>query len=53
MRRVCRLPLVSDPKIPFLMFTAENAKDAGTPPQLSQGYGDAYVKGFRDLWQLK
>ncbi|MDQ0393985.1 sugar ABC transporter substrate-binding protein [Labrys monachus] len=53
MRRVCGLPLVSDPKIPFLMFTKDNAKDAGTPPQLSQGYGDAYVKGFHDLWQLK
>jgi len=53
MRRVCGLPLVSDPKIPFLMFTAQNAKDAGTPPQLSQGYGDAYIKGFHDLWQLK
>jgi ribose transport system substrate-binding protein len=53
MRRVCGLPLVSDPKIPFYMFTKDNAKDAGTPPQLSQGYGDAYVQGFHDLWQLK
>ena len=53
MRRVCGLPLVSDPKIPFYMFTKDNAKDAGTPPQLSQGYGDAYLQGFHDLWQLK
>jgi ribose transport system substrate-binding protein len=53
MRRVCGLPAVSDPKIPFLMFTKDNAKDAGTPPQLSQGYGDAYLQGFRDLWKLK
>jgi ribose transport system substrate-binding protein len=53
MRRVCGLPLVSDPKIPFYLFTKENAKDAGTPPQLSQGYGNAYEQGFRDLWQLK
>jgi ribose transport system substrate-binding protein len=52
MRRVCGLPLVSDPKIPFYIFTKDNAKDAGTPPQLSQGYGDAYVKGFGDLWKL-
>ena len=40
---VCRL--VSDPKIPFYIFTAANAKDAGTPPQLSKGYGNAYEKG--------
>ncbi len=52
MRRVCGLPLVSDPKIPFYLFTKDNAKDAGTPPQLSQGYGDAYVKGFADQWEL-
>lgn len=53
MRRLCGLPVERDAKIPFLMFTKDNAKDAGTPPQLSQGYGDAYVKGFHDLWQLK
>ena len=53
MRRICGLPLVSDPKIPFYLFTQANAKDAGTPPQLSKGYGNAYEKGFSDLWQLK
>src|SRR3984957_9631041 len=53
MRRICGLPLVSDPKIPFYIFTKANAKDAGTPPQLSQGYGDAYVKGYADLWKLQ
>ena len=52
MRRICGLPLVPDPKIPFYIFTKDNAKDAGTPPQLSQGYGDAYVKGYADLWKL-
>jgi ribose transport system substrate-binding protein len=53
MRRICGLPLVADPKIPFYIFTKDNAKDAGTPPQLSQGYGDAYVKGYADLWKLQ
>ncbi len=52
MRRVCGLPLVSDPKIPFRIFDKTDAKDAGTPPQMSQGYGDAYVKGYADLWKL-
>ena len=50
---VCGLPPVDDPKIPFYIFDEKNAKDAGTPPQLSQGYGDAYVDGYAKLWQLK
>lgn len=52
MRRLCGLPVPRDVKIPFRLFTVDNAKDAGTPPELSRGYGDAYVKGFQDLWQL-
>ena len=52
MRRICGLPLSTDPKIPFYIFTSANAKEAGTPPQLSQGYGNAYVQGFADLWKL-
>jgi ribose transport system substrate-binding protein len=53
MRIVCGLPPVRDPKIPFYIFDKNNAKDAGTPPQLSQGYGDAYVKGYRKLWGMQ
>ncbi len=53
MRIVCGLKPVANPKIPFYIFDAHNAKDAGTPPQLSQGYGDAYVDGYAKLWQLK
>jgi ribose transport system substrate-binding protein len=52
MRRVCGLPLVHNPEIPFFIFTHANAKDAGTPPKLSQGYGDAYIAGFDNLWKL-
>ncbi|WP_413736467.1 sugar ABC transporter substrate-binding protein [Sodalis sp. RH21] len=52
MRIACGLPPVADPKIPFYLFTKDNAKDAGTPPQLSKGYGDAYLAGFHQLWQL-
>jgi ribose transport system substrate-binding protein len=52
MRRVCALPLVHNPEIPFYIFTKANAKDAGTPPKLSQGYGDAYIAGFDSLWKL-
>jgi ribose transport system substrate-binding protein len=53
MRIVCGLPPIKDPKIPFYIFDKNNAKDAGTPPKLSQGYGDAYVQGYRKLWGLQ
>ncbi|MGA2792066.1 MAG: substrate-binding domain-containing protein [Roseiarcus sp.] len=53
LRRICGKPPVADPKIPLYIFDSSNAADAGTPPQLSQGYGDAYVDGYAKLWQLK
>ena len=52
MRLLCGLPMVN-PRIPFYIFTQENAKDAGVPPQLSRGYGDAYIDGYAKLWELK
>lgn len=53
LRTMCGLAPVKDPKMPLYIFTADNAKDAGTPPGLSTGYGDAYVDGYAKLWQLK
>jgi ribose transport system substrate-binding protein len=53
MRILCGLEPVKDPKIPFYIFTQENAFDAGTPPEPSKGYGDAYLDGYRKLWGLK
>jgi len=53
LRRLCGMAAVADPKMPLYIFDASNAADAGTPPQLSQGYGDAYVGGYAKLWQLK
>ncbi len=53
MRILCKLPQVKDPKIPFYIFDSHNADDAGKPPQLSQGYGDAYIEGYEKLWKLK
>lgn len=52
MRILCGLPPVSDPKIPFLIFDKANAATAGTPPQASTGYGDAYAAGYKALWRL-
>ncbi|MGI6854771.1 sugar ABC transporter substrate-binding protein [Mesorhizobium sp. 1B3] len=53
MRMLCGLPPVKDPKVPLYIFDASNAKTAGTPPQISTGYGDAYVSGYRKLWGLQ
>jgi len=53
MRLLCGLPPVENPKIPFYIFDQHNAKDAGTPPELSKGYGDAYIDGYAKLWMLK
>ncbi|RWD73879.1 MAG: sugar ABC transporter substrate-binding protein [Mesorhizobium sp.] len=53
MRMLCGLPAVKDPKVPLYIFDASNASTAGTPPQISTGYGDAYVAGYRKLWGLE
>lgn len=52
MRMLCGLPTVKDPKIPLLIFDKSNADTAGKPPQVNTGYGDAYIDGYRKLWQL-
>jgi ribose transport system substrate-binding protein len=52
MRILCGLPQIKDPKIPFYIFDKSNADSAGKPPQLSTGYGDAYLKGYSALWKL-
>lgn len=52
MRILCGLSEIKDPKIPFYIFDKSNADSAGKPPQLSTGYGNAYIEGYRKLWQL-
>ncbi len=34
-------------------FTSANIKQAGNPPKLSTGYGNAYIVGYKKLWGLK
>lgn len=53
MRIMCGLAPVKDPKIPFYIFDKNNAHTAGTPPELSKGYGDAYIAGYRKLWGME
>lgn len=53
MRILCGLPPVKDPKVPLYIFDASNVDSAGNPPQISTGYGDAYVEGYRKLWGIQ
>ncbi|MDF2797633.1 MAG: ABC-type sugar transport system, periplasmic component [Devosia sp.] len=53
MRIVCGLEPITDPKVPLYIFDASNVESAGNPPQISTGYGDAYVAGYRKLWGLQ
>jgi len=53
MRMLCGLDKIEDPKIPLYIFDKDNAHTAGTPPQLSVGYGDAYLEGYNKLWMLE
>ncbi len=50
MRLLCGLEPITDSKVPLRVFTADNISEVGTPAEASQGYGDAYVQGYRDLW---
>jgi ribose transport system substrate-binding protein len=47
-----KLPLQFDEHTPLRVFTKQNVGEAGTPPKLSTGYGNAYATGYRKLWGL-
>jgi ribose transport system substrate-binding protein len=53
MRVACHLPPAADPYIPLYIFDKSNAAEAGTPPEASKGYGDAYVSGYAKLWKME
>jgi ribose transport system substrate-binding protein len=47
-------PIASgDEHIPLRVFDKSNVDEAGKPPELSKGYGDAYRKGYTQLWSGK
>lgn len=52
MRLLAGRPPVEDPKIGIRVFDDSNIDEAGTPPQDSMGYGDSYIAGYEELWQL-
>lgn len=43
-------PKTIDEHTALRVFTKSNVNDAGQPPKLSTGYGDAYVSGYKSLW---
>lgn len=44
-------PMVKE-SAPVRIFDSTNASEAGNPPSLTTGYGDAYKSGFSTLWGL-
>ncbi len=49
-RLIAGRPPATSEGTPLRVFTAENVDEAGRPPRLDMGYGDAYVRGYRRLW---
>jgi ribose transport system substrate-binding protein len=42
-----------DENIPLRIFDKTNVDEAGVPPVLGKGYGDAYLTGYQKLWSGK
>ncbi|MBB5752558.1 sugar ABC transporter substrate-binding protein [Prosthecomicrobium pneumaticum] len=53
LRDLCGLGSPAALNVPFYIFDKANAAEAGTPAGYDQGYGDAYLSGFRTLWKLQ
>lgn len=51
MRILTGNPPVKDEHTALRVFTKANINQAGTPPAVDVGYGDAYVKGYESLWK--
>lgn len=48
-------PIIEDGFVqtPLRTFDDSNIDEAGTPPVGDKGYGDAYVKGYNELWGIE
>ncbi|MCR8547498.1 sugar ABC transporter substrate-binding protein [Salipiger sp. P9] len=53
MRMVCDLPEPQGNFVPLYIFDSANVETAGVPATYNDGYGDAYLTGFRKLWMLE
>lgn len=47
-------PLIADgnEQTPLRVFDDSNVAETGTPPTPDQGYGDAYIAGYKALWGM-
>jgi ribose transport system substrate-binding protein len=52
LRIISGQPPVADEKVPVRVFDSSNVSDAGKPPAINTGYGNAYLAGYSGLWGL-
>lgn len=52
MRIMAGLKPASNEHTPLMIWTSKNIAKAGSPPQQSEGYGNAFVTGYEKLWGL-
>lgn len=50
-RLLAGVPPVANEHTPVRLWVASNIKDAGVPPSVTGGYGNAYVAGYTALWR--
>lgn len=53
MRNLAGLDMPEELAVPLYIFSAENIESAGVPAEANKGYGDAYVTGFEENWQVQ
>lgn len=53
MRNLAGLEMPKELAVPLYIFSADNIETAGVPAEANKGYGDAYVTGFEENWQVK
>jgi ribose transport system substrate-binding protein len=53
MRNLAGLEMPKELAVPLYIFDASNIETAGNPAEANKGYGDAYVTGFNENWQVK
>lgn len=48
-------PIIEDgnEETPLRVFDDENVDETGVPPTPNEGYGDAYIAGYEELWGVK
>ncbi|MDH2328669.1 substrate-binding domain-containing protein [Cereibacter sp. SYSU M97828] len=53
MRKLAGLEMPEELAVPLYIFDETNIETAGTPAEANKVYGDEYVAGFHENWQLK